>query len=756
MFNKKTIALLLVASLLLGFLGMSSAAFAEPEAKPEEVVLFHLNDTHGRAAENKDPEKAAKEKIIGYARLKTYKDLNKNALLLDAGDTLHGTTFATISRGKSIVRLMNEAGVDVFVPGNHDFNYGYPRLLELVKQAKFSVVAANVKEEKDGTYPMDGHVIKEINGKKIGIFGLATPETRTKSNPLNTEGVEFEDYIEVAKREVKALQDEKVDAIVLLCHLGIDESSDERSDIVAEKVEGIDVVIDGHSHTLLKDGMTVGNTLIAQTGEHMQNLGKVTLTFNGDKLVNKKAEILSYDDLKNVTPDEGILKSVEEIEKENKPFLEEFVGRTEVDLEGKRENVRTGETNLGNLLTDAMLDISKADVAITNGGGIRATIPKGDIRMQDILNSFPFTNYPVKLEVTGKTILEALEYGVDKAPDVVGKFPHVGGMTFKYDPKQEPGSRVFDVLVKGEPIDLDKKYTLVTNDFMAVGGDGYEMFKDAVKLSEHPLLSEVLADYIKAHSPVAPKVEGRVVVADKPADKPEDPKAPEFTDIVGHWAEKYINDVVKKGIFNGMTDTTFEPNTKISRAMVVTVLGRFEEKMNKDFKPVDATFKDITDPNAWYAKYVGWAAENEIVKGYEDGTFKPGQEVTREEMAVMIARYLGYKEVPVKDVKPQEFKDADKIADWAKESIDHCVNAGILNGREDGTFDPKGNGTRGELAKILSVISEIEFPAKTEKPEEKKEEGKDEKKEEVKDEKKDEAKDEVKDKNEKTETEKAA
>ncbi len=181
-------------------------------------------------------------------------------------------------------------------------------------------------------------------------------------------------------------------------------------------------------------------------------------------------------------------------------------------LEGSRQYVRTGETNLGNLVADAMLEETGADVAITNGGGIRDSIDVGPITVKEIITVFPFGNYIVAKEVTGAEILEALEFGVRSYPDTEGGFPHIGGMSFTFDPSQEPLSRVTSLSIQGAPVDVEATYVLATNDFMAAGGDGYSMFADNPILGEYDALDMVLERYLEKHSPVAPEVEGRIVV----------------------------------------------------------------------------------------------------------------------------------------------------------------------------------------------------------------------------------------------------
>ncbi|MCD1146763.1 5'-nucleotidase C-terminal domain-containing protein [Peptoniphilus sp. KCTC 25270] len=703
--KKRFTGALLAVAMLFSIVAVPVDAMAA-SVDTKEITIVHTNDAHGRAEENAD------NKEIGYAKLKTYFDSLSNAILIDAGDTVHGTTFATISRGESMINLMNEMGFVASTPGNHDFNYGYERLKELDKKANFPYLAANVITT-SGANELAKNVVVDVNGVKVGIFGLATDETKTKSNPLNTEGVLFLNPIEVAREQVKELKAQGAEVIVANSHLGLDESSVYKSSDVAEAVEGIDVIIDGHSHTSLPSGKMVKDTLIVQTGGQMTEVGEVKLQVKDGEVVTKSGKVLDYNFFNNITPNEKILAMISAIQESNKPYLEKVVGSTAVELDGVREHVRAGETNLGNLLTDAMLDVSGADVAITNGGGIRASIDKGDITMGEILTSFPFTNYPVKLEVTGQIIKDALEFGVNEAPEVVGKFPHVAGMTFKYDEKQPAGSRVFDVMVKGQALDLNKTYTLVTNDFMAIGGDGYEMFKAAKKLSEYPLLSEVLANYIEKAKIVSPKVEDRVVAASKTGET--DPK---FTDIKGHWAESVILDVVEKGYFKGMTETTFEPNTKISRGMLVTTLARLEgeDKAQADAKK-DA-FKDVP-ANEWYSNAVDWAVKHELIKGYDDGSFKPNQEVTREEMATILGRFISYKKYAIPAIQPEDFADQKDISEWAAGYITAVRVIGIMEGRDDNTFDPKGHATRAELAKVIFELAEIEdkVPAPEEKVE---------------------------------------
>lgn len=269
--NRKVTGIILSLALALSIIFVpfvesgENVAFAEGIESRTKITIVHTNDTHSRIKEG-----------VGFSRIATkvkeLKEENPNLLLVDAGDTLHGLPIATISKGKSIVEVMNAVGYDAMVPGNHDFNYGQNRLLELDNMASFPFIASNVARE-NGKIDFEQYVIKEFDEVKVGIFGLATPETRYKSNPKNTEGINFEDPVAVSRKMVKQLKAEGADVIIALSHLGMDEESEIKSSDVASQVEGIDIIVDGHSHTTLNSGSLVGDTLIVQTGEHTNNLG---------------------------------------------------------------------------------------------------------------------------------------------------------------------------------------------------------------------------------------------------------------------------------------------------------------------------------------------------------------------------------------------------------------------------------------------------------------------------------------------------
>ena len=501
-----------------------------------KINILHTNDVHGRA------EHDASNGVIGYPIYKTIIDEYKaagNTLVFDAGDAVHGTNFATLSEGESMIKLMNELGIQAMTPGNHEFNYGFDRLKELESQANFQFLASNVANEA-GENPFKSGTTFDAEGYTIGVFGLATPETKYKSNPLNTVGIEFTDVVAAAQKEVESLKAKGADVIVLLSHLGMDESSEINTFTVLDAVDGINLVIDGHSHHTLPEGRQYKDTLIASTGSYLSNIGLSTISINKETgAVSLKARLISYEEAQGYTPNSDIQDKIDEYNMANEVVLGQVIGNTLTELDGVRGNVRTKETNLADLITDSMLKETGADVVITNGGGIRASIDAGEITMGEALTVLPFGNLVTVIEVTGQDIADAIKFGAQYYPNANGGFPQIAGATYKIitelkpvldanglptvDENGEPVmsyqfSAIEDITVGGAPIDLTKTYKLATNDFMAVGGDGYTMFEGKTQLSLHGMMVDILANYITELSVDGPfeyTTDGRITVVEE-------------------------------------------------------------------------------------------------------------------------------------------------------------------------------------------------------------------------------------------------
>ena len=507
---KKVLSICLVLVMIFSLSTISMAADSIVN-----LTIVHTNDTHARIESGNN--------IMGFAKISTkvteLRASNPNLLLVDVGDTFHGQTIATLVKGESVVKVMNAMKYDVMVPGNHDFNYGKDRLLELRDMLDFPMISANITTEM-GTHFLPGFTIKEIDGVKIGIFGLTTPETAYKTHPKNVEGLTFDNPIERAQVMVNLLKD-NVDLVVCVGHIGEDAGSEFTSKKIIAAVDGIDVFIDGHSHTVKPDGEVIGDTLLVQTGAYDANLGIVDLTITNGVVTAKKASHLTTAQATNIVADPAIIEVIAEISAANKLITEVNVGSTSVLLEGTREIVRAGESNLGNLITNAMLYETGAQIALTNGGGIRASIEPGEITVGDVITVLPFGNYIVTLDVLGSDIIKALENGVTDYPAAKGAFPHVAGITYTFDPAKPAMERITSVMFNGKALDPNMTYSVATNDFMAAGGDQYVSLGASAQTGEYAALDEALINYIKQVDTATVKVEGRVNLYDPTKVVPE-------------------------------------------------------------------------------------------------------------------------------------------------------------------------------------------------------------------------------------------
>ncbi|MCA1055271.1 5'-nucleotidase C-terminal domain-containing protein [Rossellomorea aquimaris] len=505
------------------------AYVAQLDLTPEEnegfdLSIMHTNDTHAH--------------VEGYPKLftavKQVREEKDNALLLDAGDVFSGTLYFRQYLGLADLWFMNELGYDAMTLGNHEFDKDSATLANFIKEMNFPMVSSNVTVTGDadleplvkkeiGTPGAGGHIypamIKEVDGEKVGIFGLTTPDTKFISNP--GENVVFEDAVASSNATIDMLKNEGVNKIIALSHLGYSNDLE-----LAEAVQGLDVIVGGHSHTVLEEPVVIEKdepTVIVQAGEYLNLLGLLDVSFNPEGVVTGyEGEVLN---LKDFEADAAALAKVQEYKAPLEELKSEIVGKTDVALDGERQDVRRKETNLGNLIADGM--VAKANefvetyIGLQNGGGIRASIDQGDITLGEVLTTMPFGNQLVTLDLTGQEILDALEHSVSRVEgeDAPGEFLQVSGINFKYDVNKPAGERVWSVEVNTadgfQKLELDKTYRVATNAFTANGGDGYTMFKQAKEEGRQTDLFvvdfEVFTDYLDQNSPVSPEVEGRIV-----------------------------------------------------------------------------------------------------------------------------------------------------------------------------------------------------------------------------------------------------
>ena len=461
-----------------------------------ELVIFHTNDMHARIQDVDDGGKS-----IGLAEMsaavKAVKAKNPATLWLDAGDTFHGMPMITISRGESLVPLLNEAGLDAMTAGNHDFNYGSAQLEKLAKKLKFPLLDANVIRRSNGKRVFKPYKIFKLNGITVGVFGLSTPETAFKTNPSNVATIEFLNPVDVAKEMIQTLRP-KCDVLIAVMHMGVDASSEFTSERIARETSGIDLIVDGHSHTALAEGMLVNDTLIVQTGWHEYRLGRATIDVENHEIISKRAELLDADEVKAIapTPDPKVLKLLAEANAKAQRLLDEVVAHSDRELSSERLLVRRNESELGNLAADAFRWAAKSDIAIVNGGGLRDNLPAGDVRKRNTMAIFPFGNTLRVAEIKGSTIREMLEHSVEYYPASFGGFLDVSGMTFSYDPSKPVKHRVTEILIGGQPLDDNKIYTIALADFQTSGGDDYSMLTGLKIVGELGTFDEILANYL--------------------------------------------------------------------------------------------------------------------------------------------------------------------------------------------------------------------------------------------------------------------
>jgi len=487
----------LMAAVLGICLSLPLPVFASVQKDGVHITILHTNDMHARVRSTDDEGKTIGMDWLAGA-IRAQKGADEDTLALDAGDTFHGSAFINLSRGSNMVMLMNLSGYDAMTPGNHDFNFGSQRLVELAGMLNFPVLSANLMDKDKTQYIFRPYKSYEFNGVKVAVIGLSTPETAYKTNPLNVKDVAFTDPIAVARELMPKLRASH-DVVIGLMHMGMDKSSVITSEQLAKAVPGFDIIIDGHSHTTLSKGLKVGNTLICQTGWHGYALGKVELVVKDHKLRKAQASLLNRQGVEKLAqkPDEGVQQALQEINAQVKMETETVVAESPRTLTAAREIVRTQESELGNLAADALRQATGADVAMVNGGSLRTALPAGKITKGAVLDIFPFNNRVITLAVDGKTLKFMLELSVQYLPATFGGFLDVSGVSFTVDTKAPAGQRVSAVMVQGQPLEEGKTYTLAVNDFTAAGGDGYSMLKGAQVKGDFGPLEDIFVEYLQ-------------------------------------------------------------------------------------------------------------------------------------------------------------------------------------------------------------------------------------------------------------------
>ena len=515
--------------------------------KSNDIVILHTNDVHCGVQDS-----------IGYDGLMLYKkqllQKHNNVILVDAGDHIQGGTIGQITSGEAIIDIMNELEYDVVTLGNHEFDYGIEQLETIKNKLNCEYISSNYcyKKNKESIYPP--YKIIEKGGKKIGFIGVATPETLTKSyliTLLDDKGELIYDFLtenhnqelyERVQKHIDELQEKKVDYIIILAHMGKggDSLEEDTSIELLKNLKNVNALIDGHTHLIYSEktpDKNNNNVILVQTGTKLTNIGVLTIHENGT-LSHENIDEVPYDptlaeQTLNVTRsskiryvDKDMSEFINDIYDSFSDKLNEVIGKSDFlinvyknateSTDSHTQLSRIGENALCNLVADSMRELGEGDITILNAGTVRADINKGNITYQNVLNVLPYSDDIIVKEITGQTILEALEFGVRNFPEQNARFPQVSHITYKLDTsinssvvvdenkvfkKLGGENRVYDIKINGEKLDLKKKYTISSRYFILNGGDGYSMFANCETIKTSlGVDNEVLLHYIRNNS----------------------------------------------------------------------------------------------------------------------------------------------------------------------------------------------------------------------------------------------------------------
>ncbi len=713
-------------------LAISSSSATGIAAEQGDIVIIYTNDTHCETDSASNFADISAIEAVEMAK-------GNEVIIVDAGDAVQGGTIGAISKGAYIIDIMNEVGYDVAALGNHEFDYQVPRLMELSEMADFPYISTNFVWAKDGKRVFEPYYLTSIDGTDIAFVSALTPHTITSTAPeyFKDENGEFlydfcgDRFFDTIQESVDEATANGADIVIALTHLGTNDSDlPYTSKELISGTSGIDAVIDAHSHTVIeseelenKDGE---NVILSSTGSNFQNIGIMRIS-QGDITT----ELINEEYKKDGIPSDGqtayekTSSFIDGIKAKYELELEKNVAVSEANLTiynpdkyseetGLYREVRRGETNMGDFCADAYRAVLGSDIAIINGGGVRADIEKGDVSYGDLLNVNPFGNNLCIIEVTGKQIIDALEHGAKSYPDEDGAFLQVSGLSYEID-ENIPSSvvldengifvevsgerRVTNVLINGKEIDETAIYTLGGSNFTLLNsGDGFSMFQGA-KLVDDLICTDLDAlikyaseelDGVISQGYANPHGDGRIKIISQ---------AYSFTDIQNHWAKDIIESAVRANLMTGVSETEFAPDLNITRGMFVTILYRLEGEPTSP----KLNFQDVSS-GEYYSGAIAWAKANEIINGISDTEFAPDSNITREQLAAILHRYAKFKGCDVsvgEDTNILSYDDVFDISEYAIPSMQWTCGAGLMKGKTESTLNPHDNTTRAEAAAIL-------------------------------------------------------
>jgi 2',3'-cyclic-nucleotide 2'-phosphodiesterase (5'-nucleotidase family) len=479
----------------------------------QALTILHFNDLHGQLEPVADP--ASGRTLGGIARLAAAaravraEDPQRPVLLLFAGDLLQGTVTSTVFLGLPDLGFLGDIGVDAAVVGNHELDYGQAHFRDLLGEARFPILAANLQAEPSPFPVRDAVVLAPPGGPRVAVLGLVTDELTSTTHPRNIAGIRVEDPVAAARRLVPRLERE-AELVVVLSHLGVAE--DRR---LAREVPGVDLVVGGHNHHLFPEPLIENGVPVLQAGDRGTHLGRLDL-----RVRDGRAEVTAYRLLpmdEGVPEDARLAAEVRALAARLEQEVAVVVGRNAVELDASRERIRRGESNFGNFLADLARELTATDVALFNGGGFRASIPAGEVRVKDVYQAFPFGNELVTGTLTGAQIQAALDRSASLDPqDNPGGFLQVSGLRYAIT-----NGTARAVTAAGEPLAPAARYRVVLPDFLAEGGDNYLMLKAMEdRVATGRLISDLVMEAFRERGAVSVTLDGRITRPTVAADPP--------------------------------------------------------------------------------------------------------------------------------------------------------------------------------------------------------------------------------------------
>lgn len=492
----------------------SNAALDDDESVTFDIKIVTTNDIHAYIEEDADSSCIGLDRVAGIIQ-----DARENSditLALDGGDTFHGQAMASLVQGESVARAMALVGYDATTAGNHDWNYGKDRLKELDDIAGIPNLTGNIVDENGEKFLGDDSLTATVHkdGKTltIGVFGVMDPEVFQRTMPATVEGLTALDNITYAQQMADTLRDEGCDIVIALTH-ALEPAA------TAAQINGVDLWICGHEHIYIDESVTTpegGVAYLTESGYHLQSVGLIDMQYEisadgAAAITSYDKTTIEYDSAQQFEKVPAVTAVLEEYDAKTAEIMDQEIGSTTVALDGEWQDVRVDQTNLGNVITDAYLDLTGADIAFEHAGQIRTSIEPGTITYGDAIAISPFGNHVVIKRITGKDVLDCLETSMEiqidsrKAqakhneeawPAGCGKFLQIGGMKVVYDTTKEKGSRVISVEIGGEPLDESREYTLATNSYVAQT-ETYPAIARAEILQEYPSCAEAISRYVQ-------------------------------------------------------------------------------------------------------------------------------------------------------------------------------------------------------------------------------------------------------------------